>query len=640
MSGNAASPQSPDGPRRKIQALSVSVNYADFLECVAPNIQHFDRWLVVTVEEDTRTQEVCRRWGLDVLISKRLYKDGATFHKAAALNEGLEVLDQDAWVAVMDSDILLPRDFRERLDAQTLDSDCLYGLSGRRICCTLPEFRSLAEREPWADNLIYTTFVIGYFNLFHLGQELNRYPENFSDDASSYDVMFSESFPAARRHYLPFVCLHAGESSQNWRGRTTDPFFEDGTSPNAPAPPSRTEEIAALLGGHEKTAAQIGCYSGAFSRALARHFSSVTVIDHWGLLVPSPSPALATDLKILAGRYASETAGLVNVTSPLEHSDETLAAIPDASLDVIWLTAEPEYDFLLQFLPAWLPKLKPGGAIAGGFYEPELLPGSSRVVQLLLGAPDQAFPDMQWVRRIADPGRLAARIRPPQVAGSTRGVVYVSMGEHDVEALLVSLSSLQRHWDGPVSVLSAGDESASLRLACVRLGVDFRNVPCAAANLPDELNRLHALDWSPFEQTVFIEAASLVTGSPQFLFDALDGHTCAFCDSHGSAQMPANPAAFAWHRSSPVLDAWRSLARTLFLHAGRRAIRETLGFLKANSMFHVLPSTGVWSGSARRAPAGTRILSLHRLARAGALHLYQPWADEEQALLARMEAGI
>src|SRR5688500_10256772 len=193
MTGNPAPLPPADGPRRKIQALSVSVNYADFLECVAPNIRHFDRWLVVTVAEDTRTQEVCRRWGLDVLISERLYKNGAAFHKAAALNEGLEALDQDAWVAVMDSDILLPRDFRERLDAQTLDSDCLYGLSGRRICSTLPEFRSLAEREPWADNLIHATFVIGYFNLFHLSQKLNRYPEDFSDDASSYDMMFSES---------------------------------------------------------------------------------------------------------------------------------------------------------------------------------------------------------------------------------------------------------------------------------------------------------------------------------------------------------------------------------------------------------------------------------------------------------------
>ena len=60
---------------------------------------------------------------------------------------------------------------------------------------------------------------------------------------------------------------------------------------------------------------------------------------------------MATDRLFVASRYTAETSGLPNLTPPLEHSEETLAAIPDGSLDVIWLTAEPEYDFLLLFLP-------------------------------------------------------------------------------------------------------------------------------------------------------------------------------------------------------------------------------------------------------------------------------------------------
>ena len=61
----------------------VSVDYADYLECIAPNVRHFDRFLVITVESDTRTQEVCRRHGMEILFSRRLYEDGAAFHKAA-----------------------------------------------------------------------------------------------------------------------------------------------------------------------------------------------------------------------------------------------------------------------------------------------------------------------------------------------------------------------------------------------------------------------------------------------------------------------------------------------------------------------------------------------------------------------------
>lgn len=639
MTGSPSSSHPPAEPRLKIQGLSVSVNYADFLECIAPNIRHFDRWLVVTDEKDTRTIDVCKRWGLDVLISQRLYENDAAFHKAAALNEGLEALDQDAWVAVMDSDILLPSDFRERLEAQNLDPACLYGLGGRRICQTVHEFRAVAAREPWVDNLIFSSFVIGYFNLFHQRQSRNRYPEHGSDDASTYDVLFSDSFPVGSRRCLPFVCLHAGVASLNWRGRTVDPFFQNGTAP-ADAAPDFTGELAVLCGGPEKTVAQIGCYHGALTCALAQHFSRVIVIDHWGLNVRSAFPALATDLRFLADRYAAETAELTNITPPLEHCDATLAQIPDHSVDVIWLTAEPEYDFLLHFLPAWVRKLKPGGAIAGGFYEPERLPGPSSTVNMLIGVPDEIFPDMQWLRRIRDPQTFISRQFPPTLStAEQRGVVYVSMGEEDVEGLLVSLSSLQRHWQGSVSVVCAGDESPSLRIACARLGIDFRSVPCFSAKYPDDLNRLHALEWSPFEESVFISAHSLILESPQFLFDALDNHDCAFCPPREGSRQPASMAAFGWRRRGPGLDAWRAIGGAILGFAGPMGASGALGPLVADSAVHFLPAGKIWSGPSRRVPRGTAILSLDRLGRAGALHLHPEWAEEEKALLSRLGRG-
>lgn len=627
MTGDPAPP-----PRRKIQALLVSVNYADYLECIAPNMAHFDRWLVVTDENDTRTREVCARHGMEVHFSRRLYKDGAAFHKAAALNDGLAALDQDAWVAVMDSDILLPHDFRERLDAQTLDPAALYGLAGRRVCPKLAEFRILTAHEPWADNLIYTTFVIGYFNLFHLAQEWNRYPEDGSDDASTYDVLFSESFPAALRHYLPFVCLHAGDASQNWRGRVSDPFFENSGDLHTAAEGS-TERIAAALGGPGSHAVQVGCYRGALSRTLARHFSRVSVLDHWGLHLPATAPALAVDLEILARRYAEETAGLSNLT-PLEHSGETFAAIPDASLDALWLTPEPEYDFLLQFLPAWLPKLKPGGAIAGGFYSPELLPGPARIVHLLLGPPDESFPDMQWIRRLADPATLAARLFTPPPAGET-GVVYVCLQEHETEALLVSLSSLRRHWSGPVCVLNAGDESGPLKIACLRLGVTFLNVPAVHSLLPDSVLRIHALDWSPYQHSLYLNNATLIHGPVDWLLAPLDQHHAVFCEGRHAAP---DLSAFAWRRDSSLLDSWRSIAGAFVQLAGEKAAALALGsVMEGEDGIRLLPPGPLWSGPVRRIPPQVRILALPRLDRAGALHLHAPWVEEEQTLIRLME---
>jgi hypothetical protein len=68
-----------------------------------------------------------------------------------------------------------------------------------------------------------------------------------------------------------------------------------------------------------------------------------------------------------------------------------------------------------------------------------------------------------------------------------------------------------------------------------------------------------------------------------------------------------------------------------------QAVPAALASLHENSMLHVLPAGSIWSGPARRAPAGTRILDLSRLCRAGALHLLPPWAAAEQALIARLE---
>jgi hypothetical protein len=628
MNGDPAAP-----PRRKIQALTVSVNYADYLECIAPNRRHFDRWLVVTGEDDPQTREVCRRHGMEVLVSKRLYEDGAAFHKAAALNEGLAALDQDAWVAVMDSDILLPHDFRERLDAQVLDPLCLYGLAGRRVCPTLAEFSALATREPWTDNLVYTTFVIGYFNLFHLAQKYNRYPEDTSDDASTYDVVFSDRFPAARRRYLPFVCLHAGDTSQNWRGRTTDPFL-DGPAETV-IPEDSTATLAASLGGPGTHAVQIGCYRGEPGRTLAQHFSRVTVIDHWGLSTRAVSEAMATDLDILRTRYERESAGAPNLSSLQEHSDETLAEIPDRSVDALWLSAEPEYDFCLKFLPAWLPKLKPGGALVGEFYSPELLPATTRLVDLLLGPPHRVYDDLRWVRHIEDPATYLRRLFPPVNSATDRGVVYVATGEHDVEPLLVSLSSLRRHWAGPVCVINAGDENPSLCLACARLGVGFRNVPDTESS---GLTVLQGLSWSPFEESVYLACATLVRAPVDWLFESLQTESNAFCAGRGRTTVET--CLFGWRRGSTMPEAWRSLAIALTSLAGDKAIPLALGQLLREGQLHLHPAGAVWSGPVRQIPPSAGLVALPRLARAGALHLYAPWAEEEQLLLQLLQAPV
>ena len=86
----------------QLQAITVSVNYADYLECILENRVHFDRWLIITDVKDKKTQDLCRRYKLDCLLSTRLYENGAIFAKAKALNEGLSMLNQNESVLVLE----------------------------------------------------------------------------------------------------------------------------------------------------------------------------------------------------------------------------------------------------------------------------------------------------------------------------------------------------------------------------------------------------------------------------------------------------------------------------------------------------------------------------------------------------------
>ena len=166
-----------------LQALTVCVNYSDILRWILPNKRHFDRWLVVTHKTDKGTLDLCRKHGIETLCSKRLYEKRAKFNKAKALNEGLDALAPGEWTVVLDSDILLPPNFRELLDVEALNWRALYGLTGRRICLSVESLELLKGRGPWT-RVAHSSTILGYFQLFHLSQTRKRFPET-SDDASS-----------------------------------------------------------------------------------------------------------------------------------------------------------------------------------------------------------------------------------------------------------------------------------------------------------------------------------------------------------------------------------------------------------------------------------------------------------------------
>lgn len=119
---------------KTLSAVTVCVDYSQYLEITAENRSQFDRWIVVTTREDRETQEVCRKHDLDVVLTERLHQNGDPFNKGKAINDGLDALAKSDWIVLLDADILLPDNFREAVERNDLRADHIYTCKYRGLC--------------------------------------------------------------------------------------------------------------------------------------------------------------------------------------------------------------------------------------------------------------------------------------------------------------------------------------------------------------------------------------------------------------------------------------------------------------------------------------------------------------------------
>ncbi len=124
-----------------LEAVTICINYSHELKHSITNKDFFDRWVIVTVADDKDTIALCEDNGVDYVFSERIHEDNAPFAKGKALNEGFDALSQQDWLVTIDSDILLPADFREtveRIPNTPINQESLFGLKFRRLVATTP----------------------------------------------------------------------------------------------------------------------------------------------------------------------------------------------------------------------------------------------------------------------------------------------------------------------------------------------------------------------------------------------------------------------------------------------------------------------------------------------------------------------
>lgn len=192
---------------KKVEAIIVCKNYSDYLELtLQENKKYFDNIIVVTELNDERTKLVCMINDVECVIYDGWNKNGAVFNKGGALNFGLSKLKYNDWVVILDSDIVIKQDFRDKLT----DKSKFYG-SYRRFIPTQEKYKDLIEQK----NATFETDFekiegsgCGFFQAIHFDRlkshkNLKGYMYPDSHSAEQVDIDFL-------RQFCPFI-LREGE---------------------------------------------------------------------------------------------------------------------------------------------------------------------------------------------------------------------------------------------------------------------------------------------------------------------------------------------------------------------------------------------------------------------------------------------
>lgn len=236
----------------KLEAVTVCINYSDFLRFTLPhNKKFFDKYVIVTSSEDKKTQALCHKHHVKCVTIKK-DKLVELDSKGLAINKGLEHLDKNAWVLHLDGDIWLPPLTRTILNNYPLQEDCIYG-TDRFMCESYEDWIEFLDSEQYKDIHYEWVFLdmakfkigprmiqyygegywpIGFFQLWHpKGSGVYDYP-NSKVGYDRDDVLHMKRWPKGKRIFIPdFIPIHLSsqlhEKGQNWEGRSTKQFGPD-----------------------------------------------------------------------------------------------------------------------------------------------------------------------------------------------------------------------------------------------------------------------------------------------------------------------------------------------------------------------------------------------------------------------------
>lgn len=199
------------GPNKDIVVLVNSVNMDDYLSVtIKNNRKMFERYYVVTSQEDEPTINVCKNFDAEVVTYDGFFNDPrCSFNKAGGIRHAQKIIHERhraKWVILIDVDIILPDEIAS-LDTSEFTKRWMYGMA-RVDAHTYDDYKS-------RNFTTYHQKFDGYFQMYH--NKSFFYPEK-SINASWCDIYFRDKFP--RRILIPDMrVIHIGRQKMHWNGR-------------------------------------------------------------------------------------------------------------------------------------------------------------------------------------------------------------------------------------------------------------------------------------------------------------------------------------------------------------------------------------------------------------------------------------
>lgn len=211
----------------KLEAITVAINYSDYLELTLPeNVSYFDNYNVLTIKEDKETIDLCEKYKANcIIVDNPFGRNNFEFDKGYVIQQGLKNLKFFDWVLLLDADIILPLNFRKLVELNFPEANTLYGAS-RCFVWDYDEYLQYKNKEKKIDDFyrIEGGWGCGYFMLFHIrSNKIKKIPLNllYPNGNIETDMILLEYFHPKRIDVgkLNFNVLHLGGPSLFWEGR-------------------------------------------------------------------------------------------------------------------------------------------------------------------------------------------------------------------------------------------------------------------------------------------------------------------------------------------------------------------------------------------------------------------------------------